>query len=289
MSNMMLAWPNRGDTSALDQGSWVPSLPLSNLLNEVLGIKARSTDAAVASTKFRSTLAMDYDVRVVTLANHNFSATARYRIRGGMSPSMATVLYDSGWTDVYGGGVNWDDPATWLEWEDDGFWLGGVLSEEVEGYRATLVHILPTTIKAKYWLIEIDDQANQAGYIEIGRFHIAPVWQPVRNLAYGAGIEWVSRSNVAEAAGGAEYFERRQAYRVFKGQLNTMTTSEAMGKAYEWQRRMDVTEQFVFIYDPTDTEHRRRRAFLSRIRQLTPIEHPYYNNHTMAIEIKEIL
>jgi hypothetical protein len=282
---MMLAWPNRADAAGLDQGSWSPTLPVTNMLNRVLGIRARSQGTSLAATQFRVNLSLDKTIRVLALANHNFSVNARLRLRGGNSASFASSLYDSGWLPVFGGGGDSLD----LEWEDDGFWTGGILAEDIEGYRATLVHILPADVRATYWLVEIDDQYNAAGYVEIGRLFLGPVWQPVFNLGYGATIEWVSRSNVAEAASGAEYFEERQAYRVVKGQLKTMQTDEAMGKAFEFQRRMDVTRDFVFIWSPADGAHLRRRAFLARLRQLSAIEHPYHNNYGMPIEIKEIL
>src|SRR5574337_1073977 len=203
MPNMMLAWPNRADGAGLDQGAWAPTLPLANLLNPVLGLRARS------------------------------------------SPSFSGLAYDSGWRPAYGGGAEWSDPAAWPEWEDDGFWSGGLSAEEIEGYRATLVHVLPADVRAPYWRVEIADAYNAAGYVEIGRLFLGPVWQPVHNLGYGLTLEWVSRSNVAEAAAGGEYFEPRQAYRVVRGALPWLDTAEALGRAFEFQRRMDIIGEFV--------------------------------------------
>lgn len=285
----MLAWPNRADAAGLDMGSWVPSLPLGNLLNPVLGIRARSSDATLVSTLFRITLPTDREVRVLALANHNFSVTAQYRLVGSASPSFTSPVYDSGWLPVYEGTADWDDTSSWLEWEDDAFWLGGIDPEDLEGYRATLVHVMDSTYRAKYWRVEINDVSNAAGFVEIGRVYLGPVWQPVYNLSTGASLGWVSRSAEAEAASGAEYFEVRQAYRVVRGELPWMDTDEAMTRAFEFQRRMDVHGQFVFVMDPADTDHRRRRAFLARLRTLNPIENPYFNAHRTAVEIKEII
>src|SRR5574338_788331 len=285
MANMMLAWPNRADGAGLDGGAWVPTLPLGNLLTPVLGIRARSASSAPADTQFRINLGTDRPVRVLALVNHNFGLNALYRLCGGTDASFTSNAYDSGWLPAYAGAGD----SLSLEWEDDGFWTGGLLAEDIDGYRATLIHVLPAEVRAPYWRVEIADLYNAAGFVEIGRLFLGPVWQPVRNLSYGASIEWVSRSNAAEAAGGAEYFEPRQAYRVVKGELPWMDTDEALGKAFEFQRRMDISGEFVFVWDPADTVHLRRRSFLARLRQLSPIEHPYFDNHRLAVEIKERL
>lgn len=288
-TNVMLAWPNRADGAGLDQGAWVPSLPLGNMQNPVLGIRARSVDALPASTQFRANLGTPRAARVVTLGNHNMSLPARYRLRAASEPAFATPIYDSGWLPVNPGPVDWSDPDTWLDWEEDDFWAGGISVDDVSGYRATLVHVLPAPVRAQYWWVELDDSSNDAGHVEIGRLFVGPAWQPVHNVSYGAGLGWVSRTDVAEAASGGEYFERRQAYRVFTGELAWMDTAEAMSRGFEFQRRLDLSGQFVFVYDGADALHKRRRAFLARLRQLTAIEHPYYDTHRMPVEIKEII
>ena len=85
MANMMLAWPNRFDGAALDQGEWVAEMPLDNLLDRVLAIKARCLDTSYAH--FRATLPSDYEIRAISLCNHNLSPTATYRI------TVATMLH----------------------------------------------------------------------------------------------------------------------------------------------------------------------------------------------------
>lgn len=286
---MMLAWPNRVDTAVLDGGGWAGSMPVTRMQNRILALRARTLDDDPANTWFRAALAIDYPVRVVALAHHNLSVLSRYRIRGASDSAFTSVLYDSDWLYAFEGMGPWGPADTWLEWEDDRFWLGGPVAEQIDGYRQTLIHILPERVNARYWRIDLDDVGNTAGFIEIGRAFFADAWQPVYNLSTGVELGWNSRTTVEEAAGGAEYFDRRQPYRTFRGALDVLQPDEALMGAMELQRRMDVWGEVLFILKPNDPAYRRQQSFLARLRQLTPLEYPYFNIRRMAVELKEIL
>lgn len=289
MANMMLAWPNRIDTAAIDGGGWATTMPVTKMQNRILALRARTLDDDPANTWFRVALAIDYPIRVVALANHNLSVLAKYRVRGASDSAFTSVLYDSGWLYASDGMGPWGPPDTWLDWEDDRFWMGGPSGEMIDGYRQTLIHVLPARTNARYWRVDIDDVGNAAGYVEIGRAFFADGWQPLRNLSYGVELAWNSRTTVEEAAGGAEYFDKRQPYRTFRGSLDALGEDEALMGALELQRRMDVWGEVLFLLNPADLAYRRQESFLARLRQLTPLEYPYLNLRRMAIELKEIL
>ena len=149
--------------------------------------------------------------------------------------------------------------------------------------------MLPERTSARYWRIDINDLGNTAGYIEIGRAFFADSWQPIRNISNGCELAWNSRTAVEEAAGGAEYFDQRQPYRTFRGSLDWLDQDEALMGAMELQRRMDVWGEVLFLLDPANMTYRRQQSFLARLRELTPLEYPYYNAHRMAVHLKEIL
>lgn len=291
MANLLIGWPNRIDEATLSGGSWQAAMPLANLKNRTLGIKARSTDDANPSTKMTINLLTGRSVRALALANHNLSAPARVRViatEGDPAGTPGATLYDSGWRDAWDFGYGaWSVER--FDWADDRFWSGGFLAEEITGYRATWVHPLPADVLAQWWQVQIDDTANPAGYVELGRVFIGECWQPAYNASYGASIGYVSRTDVEEARSGAEYFDTRSAYRVFSGALDWLSEDEAMSRAMEMQRRMDVSGEALFIYDPDDTRNLIRSSFLGRLRRLSAIEHPYLDTHKMALEIKELL
>lgn len=285
MANCFIAYQNRVDEAVLAGGSWETGLPLSNLKDRVLSKVARSTSTDLADTKIAIAFTRERPVRVVALCRHNLSIDARVRFRAFEDAGHTIEGYDSGWLDVW--------PPVYtplnLEWRDPNFWNGRPTAEELSGYPWNKIHLLPQLIYLQYWLIEIDDQANEDGYIEVARLFIANGWQPVENMDLGASIGYVSRTSVAEAQNGAEYFDARTPYRTATFQIGHMRTSEAMGQAFDMQRRVDIHREVLYVYDPDDTAHLIRRSFLGRMRELSPIEQPYFNAHSTAFSIKELL
>lgn len=285
MANCMIGFPNRADASTLSGGSWTATLPLNNLKNRIIGKVARSATDAIADTQFDIDLGTEKNIRVLSLTNHNCSLAALYRIRGSTVSNFATSVYDSGWLDV------WPvvyPPGT-LEWEDESWWTGKYTAEQMDGYTAALIHILPANTLARYWRIEIDDTTNAAGYVQIGRLFIGPAWQPTLNMSYGASVGWETKTEVQEAIGGAEYFQRRTPFRTQTIELDWMTVDEAMANAFELQRRAGIDQEVLWIFDPDDTVHALRRRWLGRLRKLSAIEYPYFNTNKTAFEIKELL
>jgi hypothetical protein len=285
MSNIMLGFPNRTDTSALSNGSWVATLPLANLQERLISQVARTTDATLASTKFDINLGAPKNIRLLNLTNHNLSLPATYRVTASTGAAFAALVYDSGWLPVW--------PVVYpygtLEWEDDNWWSGQYTAEQIAGYTTALTHILPTNNLAQYWRIELNDATNAAGYVQIGRLFIGPAWQPTNNMSYGSSLAWETKTVVDEAISGAEYFDRRTPYRVARVSFDWMSTDEAFSNAFEITRRAGIDQEIMFVYDPADTVHALRRRFLSRMRVLNPIENPYHDTNKEAFEFKELL
>lgn len=193
--------------------------------------------------------------------------------------------YDSGWRDVW--------PVVYpfgtLEWEDDNWWSGKYTDEERAGYMPEGIHLLPKSIISRYWRIEFDDTSNPAGYLQFGRLFIGPVWQPSVNAIHGADIGWETETEVQEARGGAEYFDRRTPFRVTRFTLDWLDQDEAFAKAFELQRRAGVDQEILYVHDPEDTVQALRRQFTMRLRRLGVIEYPYFDTHKTAWEGKELL
>lgn len=287
MANCMLGFPNRIDAATLSGGSWVGTLPLTNLQIRTLGKVARSTNLALASTQFDINLGGAKLARLLQVVNHNFSMGAKYRLRGSRVADFSTTVYDSGpaftdvWPVVYPSGI--------LEWEDDNWWSRKYSAEEIEGYTPTFTVIFPAMVYAQYWRLEVDDTGNAEGFVQAGRLFIGPAWQPEINIIYGASVKWVPRTAAQEARSGAEYFDRRVPYRESMFTLSHMSQDEAFSQAFELQRRAGIDMEVVWIHDPDDTVHAIRRQYLGRLRELSPIEYPEFNLNSAAFVHKEIL
>jgi hypothetical protein len=287
MSNVTLGFPNRIDSSTLSGGSWVAGLPLNNLKTRTLGRVARSTDDALASTKFDIDLTTTTKrMNVFALVNHNLSLQAKFRIRVSTVSNFATTTYDSGWLDV------WPQVYTvqTVDWLDENFWSLKYTQEQIEGYTTAFIHNLPTGLTSRYWRVEFDDTTNADGFVQAGRVFIGPTWSPEENVANGAmSIGWNTDTDVQRALSGSEYFQSRTPYRTVRFSLDILTQDEAFGNAFEIQRRAGVDQEVLYIHDTTDTVHQLRRRFLGRLRQLSEIEYPYGNLNKTAFEVAELL
>jgi hypothetical protein len=226
-------------------------------------------------------------VRIVGLVNHSMQLSAQFRVVGGSDPGFSTgVLYDSGWLDVW--------PAVYttlsLEWPSTNFWGGRYTDAERIGVTPTRGLILPNTVSARYWRVELKDAANSDGFIQIGRVFMGAAWQSQVNALYGAtSIAWETTTEIQAAISGAEYFDRRTPFRVARFSTEYMSETEGMSYAFEIQRQMGVDGEVFFVHDPDDVSHALRRQFLGRLRELSPVEYPYVGLLKTAWEVKELL
>lgn len=285
MANAILAYGNLIDRATLSGGSWLATLPLTNLQDRRLGKVARSESVDTADTQFDIDLGETRLLRVVALVNHNFSLTAQYRIRLSSVADFSSTTSDSGWTDV------WPEvyPFGSEPWGSARLWTGRPSAEDVAGYTAPLVFILDQSTNAQFVRVEIDDGDNEADYVHFGRVFVADGWQPERNIVVGASLGFMSRSEVQAALSGAEYFNARTSPRITKFELPVMSEDEAMAQAYEIQRGVGVTGEVLFIWDPDDTVHALRRQYLGRLTELSLIENPGPDRWRSPFSIQELL
>jgi hypothetical protein len=285
MANAILAYANQIDNATLSGGSWVSTLPLTNLQDRRLGRLARSTDALEASTTFDIDLGSTRLLRVFALCGHNFSTAATRRFRFSAVADFSSVVLDTGWVDV------WPEvyPFGTVGWGSPNFWSGRYSEEEIAGYNASAVHIFDQSTNARYVRVEISDEANLSGYVQMARVFVGDGWQPTRNMVYGASIGWIDRTGVQEARSGAEYFDIQRMPRVARFDLPAMSESEAMSNAFDLQRAMGTAGEMFFIWDPDDSTHALRRQFLCRLRGVSPITNPGPDRWSAPWEAKELL
>lgn len=281
--NVFIAHGNLIDVSVLSGGSWVSTLPLTNLKNRTLARVARTTGIETSATQFKIDVGADRTWRVLSLVNHNLGLDARYRVRAGGDPAFGSYDYDSGWLDAW--------PAVYdeeeLEWDDLNWWEGTYSEAERQGYIWTLIHKLPAALLARYIWVEIEDPYNVDSFVQIGRVFIANGWTPSHNMLTGATLGWEDDSDVQQAYGGAEFFSEQPRYRVARFTIPNIGDDEAYGKAFEIFRQAGRTGEVLLQWSGTDTKHAIRRSFVGRLRQLSPIEHPYAAHDNAAFEIQE--
>lgn len=98
-NNVLLGFPIYSDVGVLvtptfDSGSWLSALPPTNLQGRRLAAPARSSDAALSSTRLRCDLKQDRAISVIHLPKHTISINGKARVLG--VPSSLLFDYEAG-------------------------------------------------------------------------------------------------------------------------------------------------------------------------------------------------
>lgn len=289
-NKIALCYPNytgRQDC-VLAGGNWLESLPLVNLKNRVIQKRGRTVDTSMVSTKFSISLGEAKPVLCIALAGHNFSGDARLRISIYDDADKSVTYYQSPWVDA------WPalDQAS-LQWEDNNFWTGEMSPEERQSYVPLFTHfidagtVVPLT---KYITVEIDDQANPDGFVQIGRLFFSDVWQPTRNASLGLAFKYNSTTEIESTIDNTEYFDVRKSRRSVSFTLDRMPVDDAYGRLFKLQRLVGTHGEVLFAYTPKDTLYAYERKFLGRLQELDPISEPYVDRrHQSAINLIELI
>lgn len=290
MANCILASPNYVDTEArfstvaFSGGIWRPTLPLTNLRSRFLSDVARSVNVTEAATQLVIDLGQDRDIRVIAIPNAVVSRDATARVRLYSNAALTTLVYDSGvkpWYPVV-------YPFGTVPYPSASFWDGKLTEEEADGYPIPWIDIAPTAQVARYAKINVYDTGNESGFIDLTRVILAPGWQPTLNLIYGASVGWESETQVGTSLGGARFYDVRKKRRVMQFGFDYLSQDEALARAFDFNFRQGVDRQFFFIFDPDDTFHLHRRAFLATMRQLSQFEYPVFDRMKVGFSIEEV-
>jgi hypothetical protein len=267
-------------------GSWNGALPLANLKDPFLSVVARSTDATLASTKFEVDLGSTRNIRGVAFPYANVTQLAQIRVRlSNVSNDYSSPIADTGWQNWYPTIY----PFGTLLWSDASFWFGTMQPEDALTAKMPWWWFWDTPQVARYVLIELSDTSNTAGYIDLPRLVIAPGYQPTLNMDYGAQIGLESMKVPTNTLGGAEVFQDGLDRRVARLSFRNLPQDEALAGLFDIGRKQSINSQVFFAFDPTNTFHRHRWAFLGRLRALPQSEWAVYGRVSQSIEISEVV
>lgn len=283
MAHIFLGWPNRINLATLSGGSWSTSLPVSNLAIARMPVVARSTDAANASTLFYADLGASYPLRALCLQNHNLSADARIRLSLGTDPESDDV-YAGEWTDAYaiafGNGSDEWQAYSWSEAVDSDEWIGSPFS---------VILFLPEGLEARYVTVEIDDEDNPAGMVQIGRAFVGNGYYPRFNAAYGLQDGFVENSLLTELESGAVLSHPRRRLRTARFAFELIAQQNEFGIVHELMRRVGQVGEVLYVPNYADHAATQRTGFIGRLARLNPIEYPSFRRRTVAFEVAELL
>lgn len=258
---------NLSDAAVLSAGSWEATADIGNVKSQFTAIRARSTDATAASTKFQVDFGAATSIRLIAFARHNLTTSGTYTIKAGTTAG-ASNLYSSGSTAA---------------------WHASIVAAETVGYPASLTHDIGSTISARYWTIEFFDGSNPAGYVELARLWMGTTWTPTRSFAFGNSLGFEPRDVSEESLGGVLFHDRRTPRRVHRLSFKALTADEADGDLLDAMGRLGSAGQLWFVKDTADTARGFKANGLFRFRRIDPITQIFKPLHETAIELEEVL
>lgn len=262
-SNLAIIYRNFADYGTLSGGNWqTGSLGLANLQTPYLAEAARSVDTAPASTRFDADLGRVASIGGIAFGPTSARTTATFRVRAWYDAGHTSPLYDSGVISFPGVAVD----SLELEWEEDGFWAG--ISDEVEdqGKGITVIHLTRAVVVARYWTVEIFDEGNPAGFIDVGRLVIGSVWQPADNYAYdGNEFGLDPLTDMEEGRSGVRFFNPRNSRRTFSFGFPYLPEDETFDQIYRLATRSGAHNHVVVIPRPNDLGSYQREAFIGTL------------------------
>jgi hypothetical protein len=247
-----------------------PSMPLVNIQNPQLSKPARVTNLVQGGAYFLVDFGVPTRVDFIAFAGVNFSAThSTYFIMSDNADMSLPV------------------------------WASTRFARPVDGGRMVYFTPNPSPI-ARYLKVELRDNTNPAGYIDIGRFMAGPAWSPAINFAWGAGFQWVDESTFARSVGGQTYADIRPKYRRLQCAFDALSEAEAWGSfpsAYDMMQSLGTTGNLFCVYDPDDLTNAiggfmlPRRSIYGRLAELAPLTEimPDAKPHSWALTVEELL
>ncbi|MBS7699155.1 MULTISPECIES: hypothetical protein [unclassified Chelatococcus] len=281
--NIILCY--RPYAATLTQGSWHTALPLTNALTADTAEVARSTNTALASTRFKADFGVQRSVRAFFIRGANASLTAKLRLRGFADSAMTIELHDSAWFSLF--------PSVWslsIPWESPDFWMGAQEEWLDEERRAPIVYLLPSSLMTAAWLVEFDDTGNPDGFIQFDRFYVGECWQPSLNYTYsGNGFSFLDQTDVETSVNGVESFRRKIAPKSFRFGFDYLSEAEGWTTGYDLNRWAGSDREVLVIPDPDDATTIKTRSFIGRLSRMDALAQVACGYMAAGYEIKEML
>jgi hypothetical protein len=281
MSNCVFGFPVFSDASplfapALSGGSWLASLPATNVTDRRLSRVARSTDVAAGSTVliFDLGVARPVGLLAVLIPNLTKSATPTVQWAGATAITFGgTIGYDTGLVQAFPSGVTVED----------------VTGPDGSAMNVWSVVVPPTTKTFRYWGLFIVDSGNADGYVDVARAIIAGAYRPSRPLSVGVRSQLENDTVRTKTEGGPTLYRAMPTSRVDTFSLANIPESEALTSVRRMQHRLGTSGPLFFVLDETDP-YRYMRSYQGTLRQLGALEYPdslLYN--TIGFEVAEDL
>jgi hypothetical protein len=218
------SWVNHVTAQSVVASSEAPGLPAANLVKDKLFPRWRSDGANVFTLS--GTFAGASPVRFAGIFGSNLSAAMQWRLRLSMTAVGDGDVTDTGMVAGKTARVNTTS----------------------DGDLCQALLILPATVSALHWQLDIDDSAGVGGYRQAGGLWIGDLKFPKFGRSFGGKDAPADPSEIGRSAGGTKYVKMFEANRVASFNLDFLTDEEVN----TWVRDMWLTvrKAYPFVVVP---------------------------------------
>lgn len=279
---------NLAAAGTITGGAWsLAPLSLANLLTDerFVAAPARCPNCtSLANSQFDVALANAATVNFVGLLFHTMSLGAKFRVTGkAPGGSWGSPAFVTDWMDVYGRVYD----SAELPWEAENWWLGQVLSSEIDLFRRHRFFSFDEQL-VEALRFEFDDVTNPAGFIDLGGVWISATFSPDANFERGRDIGFETRSQQDEGPSGRLFTEERASRRVLSIPWQGLTTAEAR-RMFDAGARVGIGKTVIFVPDSDDEAGGVREAFPAVFKAPPAPRFNYPTQNPVAATFREIL
>mgnify|MGYP006921395317 CR=1 FL=1 len=255
------AYGNIIDQATLSGGSWDAAHPLAQLQERELSAYARSTSADPADTQI--------------IIDHGTAKAAQAFgiIAHDITDPAATITITRGTTigndDVYSGPELPCWPFAPLDDDRDGAFFG-------------IFAVTPQPTTARYTKIAIATSER----VRIGRLFIGPIYLPAIGATKRVNDWLPDFSTVDRTESGADWVATRPALRHPGIEYRGLSRAEG-SLLQEIQRTHRTTREVLYLGDINNRADTQQHGCLALLRQLSPLEYPFWGRNAMALGFDE--
>lgn len=242
-------------------GTFEALLPMANVKDTLLAKVAQTTTDAAFS--FTIAFVLSKSVGVVAMDNHNVSNTGTLRVQ---CYNGATLKADS-----------------------------GLIKSTAERFFA---FVLPSVQLVNKVIISIDDTANAAGFIQVGRLFVGDFFQPAKGVEYGDLSQSVTdMSELISTPSGVNFSYQLPTLRSASVAWKVLSSAELI-TLHDLQRTHGKTDELIFIRQRpayTDVSGELLQdllsasmSFMGNAVELDPLTSTFFGAYAGGIGIREI-
>lgn len=232
--------------------AWNPLL--TNMQDPRVTKVARSADATLANTQFFMSFADPVTVPGIIFVGTNITANAKYRYTAYSDAGFSIQTFTTGLQNAFAPGTVLRDP-------------------DFKGYP--LIGLFGQNVTSSYWLVEIQDTANPANYIELGKLFMGSEL----NLSANADLNFAPNSSFVrdpntqtqKALNGTPYFSRHKNIRTWNLVYPTLETDVLWDEVDVLNEASGLDRAIFVIPFPDDTMRIWQQSFLGRLAKIDPL------------------